>query len=589
MESRSERDEGRTGEWWWSTTEGGEERQGWWKGASKQQQRRGQVRTEERRVRRRASDFWSGGVPCVWRHGVGSASAGVTALPGLGRCGRGRRVGVLWWREAGTSCSGQRTCDGTLWYAHCSALSCSVARARARCVCVCVCVVCDVSVLWVCAFVLPCVVDWTDLAPCTDVVPIKLDVLVLVSTSMTTSAAAAALVCALQLQLDAALGRLASYAAAGSVAGTRVLATHHVPSVGTSSSWSLPITLLDVHTLRRVETSTAVSPLSLALDEASATAAARRLALHAAFGLPVDRPLLRLANAVWLPKGLTGDAQSPLREEGGIGGSVLANVHVGLPGSGLAGASVHAVQGPYMYYHYMQHGFDDKGWGCAYRSLQTLVSWFILNCACTAPVPSHRDIQELLHRIGDKPRSFVGSSKWIGSIEVGFVLENLLGVRIQLVMLVVLIVVATLCIAGVACVRWRLCGRVDNGWRSFRGVGVAVQVSSRFIQCPSGSDIVGKARQLAHHFDTQGTPVMMGGGSLAYTLLGVDYNNKSGEVRFLILDPHYCGVDDLAVVQTKSQSLEGYRAVPVMWRGPEAFVASSFYNICLPQRLSVEP
>ena len=27
----------------------------------------------------------------------------------------------------------------------------------------------------------------------------------------------------------------------------------------------------------------------------------------------------------------------------------------------------------------MQQRFDDKGWGCAYRSLQTLISWFKQN------------------------------------------------------------------------------------------------------------------------------------------------------------------------------------------------------------------
>lgn len=38
---------------------------------------------------------------------------------------------------------------------------------------------------------------------------------------------------------------------------------------------------------------------------------------------------------------------------------------------------------------------------------------------------------------------------------------------------------------------------------------------------------------------------MMGGGVLAYTLLGIDYNARTGETAFLILDPHYTGADDL--------------------------------------------
>lgn len=34
------------------------------------------------------------------------------------------------------------------------------------------------------------------------------------------------------------------------------------------------------------------------------------------------------------------------------------------------------IQGTYTYYHYGQGGFNDHQWGCAYRSLQTLYSWF---------------------------------------------------------------------------------------------------------------------------------------------------------------------------------------------------------------------
>lgn len=29
----------------------------------------------------------------------------------------------------------------------------------------------------------------------------------------------------------------------------------------------------------------------------------------------------------------------------------------------------------YEYYHYGDQNFHDNGWGCAYRALQTLISW----------------------------------------------------------------------------------------------------------------------------------------------------------------------------------------------------------------------
>lgn len=34
--------------------------------------------------------------------------------------------------------------------------------------------------------------------------------------------------------------------------------------------------------------------------------------------------------------------------------------------------------GSYEYYHYGDQQFNDQGWGCAYRSLQSLLSWFQL-------------------------------------------------------------------------------------------------------------------------------------------------------------------------------------------------------------------
>lgn len=33
------------------------------------------------------------------------------------------------------------------------------------------------------------------------------------------------------------------------------------------------------------------------------------------------------------------------------------------------------VKGIYEYYHYGDQNFRDNGWGCAYRALQTLISW----------------------------------------------------------------------------------------------------------------------------------------------------------------------------------------------------------------------
>ena len=83
-----------------------------------------------------------------------------------------------------------------------------------------------------------------------------------------------------------------------------------------------------------------------------------------------------------------------------------------------------------------------QGWGCGYRSVQSLCSWAenklrssSSSSADTAAggvvacVPSLRKIQEILVEVGDKPPSFVGSKQWIGSFEACIVLDHLFGVR----------------------------------------------------------------------------------------------------------------------------------------------------------------
>ncbi|XP_010248750.1 PREDICTED: probable Ufm1-specific protease isoform X3 [Nelumbo nucifera] len=180
-----------------------------------------------------------------------------------------------------------------------------------------------------------------------------------------------------------------------------------------------------------------------------------RRSLHLRLGLPLDRPLLLIANAI-------NFALKHKMERNSIrkGSVVLKDVHIGIPSS-VSGGLVSQVEGSYEYYHYLQDGFDDSGWGCAYRSLQTIISWFRLQHYTSIDVPSHREIQQALVEIGDKEPSFIGSREWIGAIELSFVLDKLLG------------------------------------------------VSCKVINVRSGAELPEKCRELALHFETQGTPVMI--------------------------------------------------------------------------------
>lgn len=76
--------------------------------------------------------------------------------------------------------------------------------------------------------------------------------------------------------------------------------------------------------------------------------------------------------------------------------------------------------------------------------------------------------------------------------------------------------------------------------------------------------------------------MQIGGGVLAYTLLGICHNEQTGECAFLILDPHYTGVENLAKIQSGQW---------VSWKVPDSkaaaggplFVHNAFYNLLCPQ------
>ncbi|XP_073697668.1 ufm1-specific protease 2 [Garra rufa] len=241
---------------------------------------------------------------------------------------------------------------------------------------------------------------------------------------------------------------------------------------------------------------------------------ATREDLHRNLKLPSDRPYLRRANAFHFPDVAYKDGY-------------LRNPHTHLNHPNIEDAKMYLVQGVYSYHHYMQDRVDDDGWGCAYRSLQTICSWFQQQGYVETAVPTHTQIQQALVDVGDKEPRFVGSRQWIGSIEVQVVLNQLLG------------------------------------------------VTSKIMFVSQGSELATKGRELANHFQTEGTPVMIGGGVLAHTILGVAWSETSGEIRFLILDPHYTGGEDLQTITDK-----GWCG----WKGPEFWDQNAYYNLCLPQR-----
>ena len=164
---------------------------------------------------------------------------------------------------------------------------------------------------------------------------------------------------------------------------------------------------------------------------------------------------------------------------------------------GVVKESVKCVKGDYDYWYYGCDGVDDRGWGCGYRTLQTLCSWVMLKQQASEnlsrSVPTIREIQESLVAMQDKSQQFIGSREWIGSVEVA------------------------------------LC------------VDYFYDISCKIIHSNSGFELQQHVSTLENHFETSGAPIMMGGDSdnASKGILGVCQNDK--ETFVLILDPHYYG------------------------------------------------
>ncbi|XP_065367773.1 probable Ufm1-specific protease 1 [Calliphora vicina] len=195
---------------------------------------------------------------------------------------------------------------------------------------------------------------------------------------------------------------------------------------------------------------------------------------------------------------------------------------------GSVSGQTYLTRGDFYYYHYGCDGHLDQGWGCAYRTLQTMISW-ILNkgfCNTQLNVPSLREIQETLVRIEDKPKGFVCSRDWIGALEVFYVVDSL------------------------------------------------YDVPCKIIHITRSEELNDYVDTLISYFNDYGGFVMMGGDMDAASkgIAGVHTNGK--DTYLLIVDPHYSGVP----ASIHDLIKDGF----IRWQNIKEFVDSSFYNICLP-------
>lgn len=214
------------------------------------------------------------------------------------------------------------------------------------------------------------------------------------------------------------------------------------------------------------------------------------------------------------------------------------NVHIGLPNPISSPLKCSLIKGECLYYHYGCDGQDDRGWGCGYRTIQTMASWlchnwFPLQGQCRTP-PSLPEIQQALVSMEDKPGSFSGSKQWIGTFEASLVLDYFYDVPCKVV-------------------------HVRGGGAELEQVAV---------------------EELHRHFEEQGSPVMMGGDrdNSSKGILGVCTGDHGSYL--LVVDPHYYGCP--------LEKAELQRRGWVTWKSVSSLDRSSFYNLCMPQSVKRE-
>ncbi|XP_038060358.1 ufm1-specific protease 1-like [Patiria miniata] len=210
----------------------------------------------------------------------------------------------------------------------------------------------------------------------------------------------------------------------------------------------------------------------------------------------------------------------------------LLNIHTDLPLPEDAGDKVAMVTGDYLYYHYGCDGIDDRGWGCGYRTLQTLCSWvrlqqqqLSLQQDVRQTEPTLQEVQEALVAMGDKPSSLIGSKEWIGSYEI--------------------------------------CICIDHFY----------DVPCKILHVSRGAELISKIPDLWQHFQDIGSPVMMGGDCDAASkgIMGICIGQQ--KTYLLVLDPHFYGDPSFDALRSSSY---------LLWKALDSFMENSFYNMCLP-------
>ncbi|KAF7458528.1 peptidase family c78 protein [Cryptosporidium felis] len=200
---------------------------------------------------------------------------------------------------------------------------------------------------------------------------------------------------------------------------------------------------------------------------------------------------------------------------------------------------IYQILGDFYYYHYNQDNFNDQGWGCTYRSLQMLLSWYLINNYTNKHVLSITEIQEFLKKNDSTYNNLqIGSNTLIGTVEASYILIMYLGISCKL----------------------KYYYNIEEFLRNY--------------------DLI------SNHFQNISSPIIISIGDYSYLLTGIQISKdpsspfKLDNVHYLLVDPHYIGKDDLDSI---------YKKNGVSWKSSKFFKSVSkgkYVNVLFPLNIS---
>lgn len=184
----------------------------------------------------------------------------------------------------------------------------------------------------------------------------------------------------------------------------------------------------------------------------------------------------------------------------------------------------------YVLYHYKIDGFDDCGYGCSYRNIQTILSAYSNKKNIVIP-----KIEDILKYFNQNYKKMYHKQLWIEPVQVSYYLTEMYDIKTENVLYIV------------------------NDYDTDKMLKTDIKdymSNDRIYNVKSFNNLLNK---ILKHFENSNLPIIIDDGTYSYCLLNIENNN------IIISDPHT--TDSNNVLKKKNLSV----------------LYNNFWMICIPE------